>query len=77
MSDDYRHALGSVRQRFFGSNWNEVYDFIEFSLAYGPKQYAQSFRQSCNFVLERENSGYRLVNDQITSITSKEEIQAD
>lgn len=70
---------------FFESEWNEKYDFIEFlsefenSLKKSKSQYGNSYRdlsftEKCNAILERENSGYRLVNNQIVQITSEHEI---
>ena len=34
------------------------------------------FIKSINNTLERENSAYRIINDEITQITSKQEIQS-
>jgi hypothetical protein len=61
-----------VRKRFFKFTWNQVYDFIEFIANNHPYD---KFKKDCNKVLEREFSGYRFVNNQITQIINKEEIK--
>ncbi len=72
----FEEALESVRQYFFGCSWSEVYDFIEFTLRYGPGEFKDDFIKICNSVLERENSAYRFVGDIITEITSDAEIKS-
>lgn len=49
-----------------------MYDFVEFIAQNLPKD---SFKVDCNNVLEREFSGYRLVNNQIIQIIDDEEIK--
>jgi len=61
-----------VRKHFFKFTWNQVYDFIEFIVSNLPYD---TFKKNCNKVLEREFSGYRFVNNQITQIINKEEIK--
>src|SRR5581483_2389444 len=56
--------------------WNEVYDFIEFSLTVAPESLSEGFTEFANGVLEQESSAYRFVEDQIVQITSPFEIQA-
>jgi hypothetical protein len=73
---DFSGSAGRLREFFFKAAWNEVYDFLEFSIKNGPEQFADSFREAVNQVLERENSAYRFVTDDITEITSDEEIEA-
>lgn len=70
-----------VRDYFFEKlDWFEVYDFIEITLAYLPsalpKKYKVAFTTLINKALERENSAYRIINDQIIEITSAQEIQS-
>src|SRR5690348_10472708 len=68
-------AIDSVRQSFFASEWFEVYDFIEFtSSVLGDSR--PLFVLECNEVLEREMSAYRIIKDQVTPITSSEELSA-
>jgi hypothetical protein len=61
-----------VRKRFFKFTWNQVYDFIEF-IAHNHSY--DNFKKDCNKVLERELSGYRFVDNQITQIVNEEEIK--
>ena len=64
-----------LRNYYFGCEWNEVYDFIQFV----PNNYDGNiengkFIDYCNEILKREMSGYRFVGTTITPITSGEEI---
>lgn len=66
-----------VRKQFFASEWYGVYDFIEFTLLNDDSPTRKSsFKSFCNSVLERENSAYRFVGDQIAEITSASEIES-
>jgi len=65
-------AYQQVKRNFFKFKWNQVYDLIEFIAQNHPYV---NFSQDCNVVLEREFSGYRFVNKQITQIVNKEEIK--
>lgn len=67
-----REAIADVRGYFFSCAWNEVYDFIEFSLGYA--QESRALAKFVNMVLERELSGYRVVDNQLIPISSKEEV---
>ncbi len=57
--------------------WFSVYDFIEFTIqAYSlPKTLAKHLTISCNHILERELSAYRIVGTEITQITDKNEVK--
>jgi hypothetical protein len=68
-----------IRKRFFGSGWNQVYDFIEFiACNFGYRQKMEGvdigFMKACNFILERELSAYRFIDGIIAPLTSEEEI---
>ncbi|MFC2000058.1 AbiJ-NTD4 domain-containing protein [Chloroflexota bacterium] len=66
-----------IRKYFFGCNFNEVYDLIEFVANYYPDESGQvntEFMDVCNQVLSREMSAYRFVGDRIARLTSEEEI---
>lgn len=71
----FPNIFGHIKSYYFGCNWNEVYDFIEFvTNNYPVPDVNVLFEKACNKVLEKELSGYRFVNSQITEITSKEEV---
>ncbi len=78
ISDDaYEKIYEKIRDYFFTAPWYEVYDFIEFFAAtYHDKEVNNRFMKMCNFILERELSGYRFVGGKITQITPEEEISA-
>ncbi|OFX35671.1 MAG: hypothetical protein A2X08_12525 [Bacteroidetes bacterium GWA2_32_17] len=66
-----------IRIRFFQFKWYEVFDFIEFLanintevIPFNPIQ----FKNFCNNILEKENSGYRFIDNNIAPITNSLEI---
>lgn len=65
-----------LRKYFFAAEWYQVYDFIEFVADYGSAQQKAQFIRLANLHLEQENSAYRFVGNQITEITSAEEIES-
>ncbi len=72
--NDYE-LLDDVRKYFFESSWFEIYDFIEFAANNHPAQNSKiKFIKQCNILFEKENSGYRFVDDKITPITDQQEI---
>lgn len=65
----------AIRSRFFGATWNEVYDFVEFLAGrFVSARTIDDYINEVNIILEREMSGYRLVDGLITRITSDTEI---
>lgn len=79
------HAIDFVRKWYFGSEWNEKYDLIQFladlqamNAGDGPtselRHYAQEFVSATNKVLENEKAAYRFVGDALSEITDKHEI---
>lgn len=68
--------LTSIRRYFFACDWCEVYDFIEFvSMNFPIERTNDSFKKAINGVLKEEMSAYRFIGNQITQITSEEEIE--
>lgn len=61
--DNAGQILKSIRQYFFGGEWHEVYDFIEFTLRYMKNA---RLIEDVNFVLERE----------LIPVTDEQEIKA-
>ncbi len=77
MPHNWYDVKQQLRDYFFRSQWNEVYDFVEFVAKNHPNAYINGqFQTACNAILEREVSAYRFVNDNITQITSAQEIKA-
>lgn len=74
--DDYWPTTHQqIKDIFFNFKWDEVYSFIEFVASNHPDDdWNSKFTDACNEVLERELSAYRFVGDEITQITSEEEI---
>lgn len=66
-----------LRKWFYKAEWFEIYDFIEELCHIDENRNANlDFARHCNMALEKEVSGYRLINDKITELTSIEQIQA-
>jgi hypothetical protein len=64
-----------LRNWFFDSPWNEVYDFIEFLANNSFDEFEPTkFMGFCNTTLEREMSAYRFVDGVIVQLTSDQEI---
>jgi len=69
--DTYR----DMKEYFFGCEWNEVYDFIEFIANNYPDKAANArFMKFCNTLLEQELSAYRFVDGLITQVTDEQEV---
>ena len=66
--------LGEIRDRFFNSEWFEVYDFLEFVAGY-YKEFRPGLVKSLNSILEREFSGYRFVSGRLVDITNAQELE--
>ena len=64
-----------LRKRFFSWEYLEIYDFIDFAISENnPPFEASEFIESCNFILERELSAYRIVNKKLVPISNEQEI---
>ena len=75
LSSRWDNNYEELRKRFFSAEWNEVYDFVEFTANNYPYEAKNAqFVSACNEVLEEELSAYRFVGNRITKITSQEEI---
>lgn len=78
--ENWNFFLAAVRKRHFSDEWHRIYSFLEFIVEHGPGERSHNgnrvvdFMDSCNILLESENSAYRFVDGKITAITSKEEI---
>lgn len=74
---DLDKSIKAIRQYFISFDWHMVYSFIEFTLANLPDFCdKQELINQVDIVLQRENSAYRIINKQITEITSEQEIQS-
>jgi hypothetical protein len=71
----YTKILDEIRKYFFGCQWNEAYDFLEFVVHVRAKA-TPDLAYYLNSVLERELSGYRFVASMVTDITGAQETEA-
>lgn len=74
MPGHFEEVVQIVRDHFFKGQWHDVYDFMEFVLGQISNNLQESLLKTWNFMLERENAGYRIVGVQIVEITNKEEL---
>jgi hypothetical protein len=75
LNDSWGFTYKQIKNNFFGCEWYEVYDFIEYiANEYPDKSKNKAFIHSCNKMLEREVSAYRFVETKITQVTSEAEI---
>lgn len=65
----------TVRAYFFGAQWYEVYDFIEYVVETVEEGDAEELSSALNHMLSDENAAYRLVDYKVVEITSEEEVQ--
>jgi hypothetical protein len=64
-------VLGAIRKYYFNCEWNEVYDFIEFTLNHLEDE---NLNEIINSRLGLELSGYRYISGVITDITDEQEV---
>lgn len=64
-----------IRSTFFNYSWDEVYDFIEFMLNLELSNFnLEDFIEDINSLLEKEFSGYRIIDGLFCRITNEIEI---
>ncbi len=80
----YWHVdIQNIKSCFFSdqAEWNQIYDLVDFiathqwyfnPLENRPRNFCKAF----NVILERENSGYRFVAEQLAPITNQDEMEA-
>lgn len=70
-------CVNFIKDYFFDSQWYEVYDFIEFLIAYcSNEDEVENFINILNRILEEELSGYRVISKKIAPIISKPEVMS-
>jgi DNA-binding transcriptional ArsR family regulator len=75
--DDMPHSgqlvVAFLKKSFFTAPWNWVYDFVEvLARIRGHNQ----FPARCNYILQREMSGYRFSDTTLVPITDADELEA-
>jgi len=81
ISTYHSSELVTIRKYFMQTHWKQAFGFIEFVLINHPFRESWSdddwkaMKDHCNTILEDELSGYRVIGDFITPITSKQEIE--
>jgi AbiJ N-terminal domain 4 len=75
-SDHPKSAYQILRQHFFGCEWWDVYDFVEFIAKAADPGWSERFEEVCNTFLEAENAAYRFVGHEVVEITNEHEVAA-
>jgi len=71
-------AIDQIQSYLLECKWNKVYDFIEFVIKHfndTEPQLNGNFIEQCNSMLNREGSGYRILNKRVAPISSEIEIK--
>lgn len=66
-----------MKYYFMKENWNKIFDLVELCisvLSNSNENRREKFVNECNRILERESSGYRIINKIVTPITNNLEI---
>ena len=66
--------LKEIRAYFFGCEWNEVFDFLEFLVRLYSKEKPR-LPQYLNGILERELAGYKFIDSILVDITDAQEAE--
>lgn len=74
-SSDVSINLTRLQKWFDNAKWYEIFDFVEIYMQVLPTKDRKDTRKEFNDVLEAENSGYRVINNNIVPITNKEEMK--
>ena len=74
----YNAGIAAIRDWFFSAKWYEVYNFIEFLLPFDAQPYGPHgvFADRVSHFLEREKSGYRILQELLAPITDPVELSA-
>jgi hypothetical protein len=71
---EYRFQIVEfMRSEFFVCAWYEAYEFVEFVISYEDDP---ELTKGVNYVLERELSGYRVINGQFVPVSDEVEKEA-
>lgn len=76
----YSSLSDEIQNTIINGEWFYVYDFIEIIIKFigNSKTYKsdiENFKSDLNTILERENSAYRIIDDEIAPITDSMEIK--
>jgi hypothetical protein len=67
-------VISYLKEWYRKAKWYEVYDLVEFIVRI-DKILQLDFVDKCNQALERESSGYRIIESKVVQITSEQEIE--
>lgn len=69
----YHKVWEVIRKFYFGSEWNVVYDLLEFVFKCYPRN--SQLQASINYALKVESAGYRVLDSRIVPITDELEVK--
>jgi hypothetical protein len=76
LPSQWSEFVTQLRKDYFKLEWHDVYSLMEFVIANAETALKDSLTTGFNEVLEREGSGYRVVDGKVCPITSPEEMAA-
>ena len=72
----WREFLIKLKNDFLSAEWHRLYSLIEFIVKVTEERHSAALTIGFNRILEREGSGYRIVDGKVCPITSPEEMAA-
>lgn len=72
----WKDFLTSFKHEFFTEKWHRIYSLVEFVMKAADAEYTSLLVTRLNNTMEREGSGYRIVDGMVCPITSAEEMAA-
>lgn len=67
-------TISELREKFFSWEWYDVYDFIEFLVKNSAPANSNELIEALNYILKRELSGYRFIDNELTPISDENQI---
>jgi len=64
-----------LKEWFYSTKWYNIYNLVEFITFFDSQIDSTKFIEKCNNSLEKEMSGFRIVDKIVVQITSEEEIE--
>ena len=77
LTNNWKTELRDIRTYFFRAEWFVIYDFVEFcGNSYLKRDFQPAFWSEVNVLLEREHSGFRVVDGLVAPIIEKASIES-
>ena len=74
MSDNKHGIAQWFKEVYFGLEWNEIYDLIEFTLENPEPAKIKDIQKQFDYLLKEHLSAYRIINNRLAEITDEQQI---